>query len=242
MIEDIIKYIDGELEGESLKDFESRLSTDDNLKAETEAARVAKKIAEGFIESEIFGYLRNSKENIKPITEPASRPKSVSRKLFLMGIVASAACLLFFFYVKFNPTITETTSSDQIYAMHYHEPIWEGERGDADQPLNLLIAKYLNGDTEVINNLLSSDLLDKDYHKKRYWAAEILLREKRCTEASGIADELLKVKLNTSRCHYIKALCLLLSNKKTEAIAYINEVPKSELDRDELAVFEKIKE
>jgi hypothetical protein len=239
MIEEIIKYLDGELEGEALNSFEQRLRHDDSLKAEVDAVKASKKVSEGIIEAEIMGYIRNinSSKNTKEIK--SSAPKKNVRFLYIIGAVAASALL--FFFVNFNSKINDASSSRDVYTLYYTRPIWPGERGGDVQPLDIMIARYLDGQKDVINDLLSSDVTDKDHLEKRYWAAEILLKEKRYAEAAGIADDLIKSKVHVSRSHYIKVMYLLSSKPKGEVINYINSISKEDLEKDELKLFEELK-
>ncbi len=237
MIEEIIKYLDGELEGESLNAFEERIRHDDSLKAEVDAVKASKKVSEGIIEAEIMGYIRNinsSKNEIKSIA-----PKTGGRYI-IIGASVAAACLLFFLYVNFNSKINDATSTRDVYAMYYTEPTWPSDRGDG-QAVDVMIARYFEGEKEVINNLLSSDVTDKDHFEKKYWAAELLLSEKRFAEAAGIADDLIKSKVHLSRSYRIKVMYLLSSKPKGEVINYVNSISKEDLEKEELKLFEELK-
>jgi hypothetical protein len=238
MIEEIIKYLDGEMQGDSLKKFEERLANDENLKSETTAVRASKKISEGIIEAEIIGYLRDVKVKVNEDTKKGALLKN--KNYYIIALTLAAACTLFYFFIKFNSKIEETRPAQDVYAMYYFEPIWPVERGGDEQILNLLLAKYLSGDKTVINNLLSSDISDKNYSEKRYWAAEILLKEKRYKEAISIAEEQMASKIHLSRLHYIKIMCLLAMDKKAEVKDYIQSLPKSDLEIDEVVFFEKL--
>jgi hypothetical protein len=242
MTEEVIKYVDGELEGESKRNFESRLLQDVNLKAELDAVIAAKKLSEGIIEAEIYGYLRSANKSSNSIDKAPISIKSNKKSAKIISIALLAACSLLFVFVQLSKKLTDESVVKDSYAMYYNPPIWPAERNATMDSTILLLAKYDNGDKSVIPQLITIDSNDKNYFEKKYWAAEVLLKEKRMADASSIADELIKAKVYTSRSHYIKVMDLLCNKSKEAAIQYIHSIPSSEIELDEKKFFKKLQQ
>lgn len=238
MTEEVIKYVDGELDNESKKNFELRLTQDVNLKSELEAVLAAKKLSEGILEAELFGYVRSTKRESNTTDSSPVLIKSTNKNAKIIAFALLAACSLFFVFVKFNHKLTDEGLAKDSYAMYYNSPVWaDGERSGSNDSTIFFIAKYRSGDKSYIDKLLNISSNDKDYFEKKYWAAEVLLSEKRMTEAASIADELIKAKVHTSRCHYIKVMDLLCNKSKEAALQYIATIPSTEIKIDEKKFF-----
>ena len=177
--EEIIKYIDGEMNAADASEFESRLKNDAALNEAYLTHLAAFKSGHGMLEAEIRTYFE---EEPSPDESPTKFKFSTPAMVIFVLLFALSAFIIY----NVNKKSKENSASTQ-YAFNYKEPVWPVERGSTSL-LSKAIGRHLQGHTNEAIELLKSDGLYDIYDK--YWTAEMLMHDHRKEEAKILLKEI----------------------------------------------------
>jgi hypothetical protein len=202
MNEDLLRYIDGEMEVEEAKNFEKLLESDLALKEEYNAILAAKKLSSQWIDLEIKDLLVNlsGQENSEIIID--TKPKISGTRI---GIIIALLVLVgsFLWYFNRPNEVSKEEIGEEMFA--YVEPVWPILRGEEDD-ISRAASLHLAGKTDEAIKLLEQG--DNFTLEKKYWAAEILVNANRCEDALKVILEIEGLDIrNEDRLEYLRGIC-----------------------------------
>lgn len=220
----IEKYLDGELQGENLKNFESRLQNDKEF---AEDCYLQKVIRDALSDRDII-ELREKLDKIKEDFKKEKQRIKLRKPVFLYSACAIIAILIVSSIFIFNKTYTH----DELYEKYYtHYLAGMQTRGEEKDSVDLFVKAlkaYDNNQYDEAINLFNqiSDTSQADVITKEYFTGLSYMELKKYNEAiihfSIISDEYQNA-FHESIIWYL-GLCYLKTNQNQLAIVQFSEL------------------
>jgi len=168
-------YMEGSLNGDLLRQFESILSEDAELQLVVKNYKGVKQLSSGMLEMDLLDEVNAAGVAYNNVGE--------SKGLLKKGIiflVLSATIVVACIVIKNRFIDTVDSNSNKTFASLYQEPIWPVKRSSADTILQYAMYEFLQkDDIEAAKLLLQTDTLTDNIITNRYWISEMYLKKRR---------------------------------------------------------------
>ena len=229
-LETIEKYIDGELEGQELLDFEYLLSTDPDIKSEYE---LSMEINQSVMEDDVMALRETMEYMYEDDTQEQRTPNLFTRRKFYYA-AASAALLLAtggIIQKMSNPDLSSDVVFDKYYAPYDVTVTYRSGNTEVDRVLLSALEQYEEQDYEQAIQLFEK-VLDKGKSNMalNLYSGIAYLEEEKYQKATSSFNDIISDEDNLfiEQAEWYLSMCYLKTENLDKARLVLNKIIEEE--------------